>query len=163
MPSISRTSYTKSHLYVSTQLHSIIQSWLQDYFLQIILTATDFNIKTQNFTIYALVTMVTSSFFCLPTYQVASWSVQPFGHKTWAKNWGDCDPFLGELGLYLTESRLGRGLPPYQVGSWSIQPVGHTRRAENSGAVSPFFEAELGPHLTQSRLGQGLHPYQVSS
>ena len=34
-------------------------------------------------------------------------------------------PFGGELGLHLTQSRLGGGLPPYQVASYSIQPFGH--------------------------------------
>jgi len=34
----------------------------------------------------------------LPPYQVASWSIQPFGHNTWAKNWEEgCNP-LGEGG-----------------------------------------------------------------
>jgi len=28
-----------------------------------------------------------------------------------------CAPFRGELGPYLTQCRLGRGLPPYQVAS----------------------------------------------
>ena len=32
------------------------------------------------------------------------------------KKWGGCAP-LGELGLHLTQCRLGRGLPPYQVAS----------------------------------------------
>jgi len=32
---------------------------------------------------------------------------------------------VGELGLHLTQCRLGRGLPPYQMASWSIQLFGH--------------------------------------
>ena len=34
---------------------------------------------------------------------------------------------LGELGPYLTQCCLGRGLPPYQVASLSIQPFGHNK------------------------------------
>jgi len=32
--------------------------------------------------------------------------------------------YVGELGLYVTQCRLGRGLPPYQVASWPIQLFG---------------------------------------
>jgi len=39
----------------------------------------------------------------------------------WAEKCGAAVPlFVGDLGLQLTQCRLGRGLPPYQVASWSI-------------------------------------------
>jgi len=36
---------------------------------------------------------------------------------TWAENWWGTVPLIwvGELGLHLTQCRLGRDLPPYQV------------------------------------------------
>jgi len=36
-------------------------------------------------------------------------------------------PLLGEVGPYLTQCRLSRGLPSYQVACWCIQPFGHNR------------------------------------
>ena len=57
----------------------------------------------------------------LPPYQVASWSIQPFGHNRHGpKSAGAAvPPFLrgGELGRHLTQCRLDRGLPLYQVAS----------------------------------------------
>ena len=63
-----------------------------------------------------------------PTYQVASWSIMPFGYIRHGPKSG-CGllcPFLwGELGPHLTQYGLGQGLSPYQVASWSIRPFGH--------------------------------------
>ena len=66
---------------------------------------------------------------CLPPYQVASWSIQPFGHNRHGPKIAVCAGLFfwgGELGSHLTLCGLGRGLPPYQVASWSIQPFGYT-------------------------------------
>jgi len=52
----------------------------------------------------------------LPPYQVAPWSVQPFGHNRHG---------TGELGPHLTQCGRDRGLPPCQVSFWSIQPFAH--------------------------------------
>jgi len=41
-------------------------------------------------------------------YQAASSSIQPFGHKTWAKT-GNWAPFRAELRPHLTQRRLGGG------------------------------------------------------
>jgi len=68
----------------------------------------------------------------LPLYQVASWSIQPFGHNRHGPKsaerllWGRWVP----MGHHLTRRQcgLGRGLPLYQVASWSIQPFGHKCR-----------------------------------
>ena len=48
-------------------------------------------------------------------YQVASSSIQPFGHNRHGPKTGGCAPFMGGLRPHLTQRRLGRGLPPYQV------------------------------------------------
>ena len=63
----------------------------------------------------------------LPPYQVASWSIQPFGHNRHGLKIGVCALFwgAGELGPYLTQCARGQGLPPCQVSSWSVQPFGH--------------------------------------
>ena len=46
---------------------------------------------------------------------------------------------VGELGLHLTQCRLGRSLLPYQVASRSIQPFRHNRHGSKSGRVlCPF-------------------------
>jgi len=52
-------------------------------------------------------------------YQVASSSIQPFGHNGHGPKigWGLCPFFWGEQGPHRTQSRLGRGLLPYQVAS----------------------------------------------
>jgi len=42
----------------------------------------------------------------LPPYQVASYSIQPFGHNGYGPKIGGCAPFLGELGPHLTQNRL---------------------------------------------------------
>ena len=62
----------------------------------------------------------------LPVYQVASWSIQPFGHKRHGLKLGACAPIgRGELGPHLAQCRRGRGVPPCQVSSWSIQMFDH--------------------------------------
>jgi len=76
----------------------------------------------------------------LPPYQVASWSLQPFGHNTWATIRGGvlCPQCFGgeEQGSHLTQCRLGWGLSPYQVAS--IQPFGHNRHGPKIGGCDPF-------------------------
>jgi len=62
----------------------------------------------------------------LPPYQVASWSIQPFGHNRHGPKIGRGCVRLGELGPHLTQCRLGWRLPWYQVASWSIQPLDTT-------------------------------------
>jgi len=53
--------------------------------------------------------------------------------QIWVKKWGASVPLsMGELGPYLTQCCLGRGLPPYQVEPWSIQPFGQNRHGLKS-------------------------------
>jgi len=62
----------------------------------------------------------------LPLYQVASWSIQPFGHNKHGPKIGGCATFVwGELGPQLTQCGRGRGPPVCRVSLWSIQPFGH--------------------------------------
>jgi len=52
----------------------------------------------------------------LPPYQVASWSIQPFGHNRHGPKIGGCSPLReGDLGPHLTQCGRGRGLSPYHV------------------------------------------------
>jgi len=92
----------------------------------------------------------------LPLYQVASWSIQSFGHNTWAKKWegapvlplfwgGSCIPIWQDIAW-----------APYEVASWSIQPFGHKRRGPEIGdfwgpSSLPFFwEGARSPSNTVS-------------
>ena len=52
---------------------------------------------------------------CTRAQQLLRWG--PFGHnRRGPKSGGASVPLsVGELGLHLTQCRLGRGLPPYQV------------------------------------------------
>ena len=72
----------------------------------------------------------------LPSYHVASWSIQPFATKDMGRKVGAAVPLSGRLGPHLTQCGLGRGLPPYQMASWSIQPFGqiHQRRIQTDSS-----------------------------
>ena len=62
----------------------------------------------------------------LPSYQVASWSIEPFGHNRYGPKIEVCAPLReGDLGPHLTECGQGRGLPARQVSSWFVQSFGH--------------------------------------
>jgi len=60
----------------------------------------------------------------LPSYQVAPWSIQPFGHNKHVpkSGGGAVRLFMAELGPHLAQCGLGQGLLPYQVESSYIQP-----------------------------------------
>jgi len=95
----------------------------------------------------------------LPQYQVAPWSMQPFGHNTWAKTGGCCAPFGGERSSHLTQCRLGRGLD-YLPTKWNLNPSSHLSTTDMDwklglfpffwwgGAWSPFKTMWLGPRPT---------------
>jgi len=64
-------------------------------------------------------------------YQVASSSIQPFGHNRHGPKigWGwVCCFFSGGSWVPIEHSHLGRGLHPYQVTSWWHQPFGHNNK-----------------------------------
>jgi len=96
----------------------------------------------------------------LPTYQVASWSTQPFGHNRHGPK------KIGE-GCCAPSNTKSPGLRPSSIPSdilihaaiW-LQQIW----AQNSGGgCAPLGERQLGPHLTQCGQGQGLPAYQVAS
>jgi len=99
----------------------------------------------------------------LPPYQVASWSIQPFGHNRHGPKigWGLCPFFWGKLGPHTKSPGLRP--TPYQVESYSIQPFGHNGDGPKIGGCASLGEGELGSYLTQCRLGSRLPPYQVVS
>jgi len=97
----------------------------------------------------------------LPPYQVASYSIQPFGHNGhWPKIGGRVPLGEGELGPHLTQCRVRRGLPPYQVASWSMQQFGHNRRGPIIGGYAPFWGGAGSPSNTKLR---GLRPTSIPS
>jgi len=95
----------------------------------------------------------------LPSYQVTSSSVQPFGHNRHKPKFKRGAVSLGvELGPHLIQCCHSRGRPSYQVASWSIQPFSHNKHEPKIGRLCPplFYWGELGPHLAQCGLGQGI-------
>jgi len=78
-------------------------------------------------------------------YQVASSSMQPFGHSRHGPKTGGCAPFRGELGPYLTQRSLGRGLPLYK---WHLDPSSRLTTVDMGRKLGeglcPFW-GDLGP------------------
>ena len=76
-------------------------------------------------------------------YQMASSSIQPFGHSRHGPKAGGLCPFQGGAGSLSNTTSPGpkpSSLPPYQVASWSIQPFGHSRHGPKIGwRLSHFF------------------------
>ena len=82
----------------------------------------------------------------LPSYQVASWSTQPFGYNRHGPKIEGCAP-LGELGPHNT-MWPGRGilcLSPCQVSSWSTQPFSHNTPTSQTGQTARIDRKENGP------------------
>jgi len=98
-------------------------------------------------------------------YQVASSSIQPFGHNRREPKIGGCAPFRGELQPHLTQRHLGRGLPPYQVASWSTIRLATIKIGQKLGALALFWfwGGSRVPHLAQCGLDQAPPSCQVSS
>ena len=69
----------------------------------------------------------------LPPYQVASWSIQLFGHNRHGRKLGAVPLGGGEMSPHLTQCGQGRGLPASQVSSWSVQPFGHNTSTSQIG------------------------------
>jgi len=104
----------------------------------------------------------------LPPYQVASWSIQPFGHNWHGPKIGDCAP-LGE-GSWVASNTMWPGPRPISMPSFIlIHPAVRPQQTctENWGCCAPFFWGggrKLGPYLTtQCGLGRGLPPYHMAS
>jgi len=87
-------------------------------------------------------------------YQVASSSIQQFGHNGHEPKtgFGAVPFFLRELGPHRSQSPWAK---PYLHTKWHLSPSSRLPQqtlAENWG-LCPFRGGELGPHLTQRRLG----------
>jgi len=83
-------------------------------------------------------------------YQVASWSIWQFGHKTWAKKVGGLmSPLFGVMGPHLTQCRLG------QVAFWSNQPFGQNRHGPKIWGV--------GARCSSKTMWPGPRPTSTSS
>jgi len=98
----------------------------------------------------------------LHLYQVAFWSIEPFGHNRHVPKIGVglCPFGEGELGPHLRQCGLARCLPPCQVASWSIQPFRHNRHDPKIGRCAPLGEGELpSQHVTPAhrRASAGWH------
>ena len=59
----------------------------------------------------------------------------------------------GELGPYVTEYGLGRGLPSYQVTSRSIPPFGNNRHGPKIGGLCPLLGMGAGSPSNTMSLG----------
>jgi len=68
----------------------------------------------------------------LPPYQVASSSIQPFGHNRRGPKIGVCAPLGEELGPHLIQCGQGRCLLSCPVTSRSILPFGHNTPTSDS-------------------------------
>ena len=83
---------------------------------------------------------------------MASWSMQPFGHNTWAKIGGAVPPLLffggGERGPHLTQCRLAE---VYLCTKWQFNLSSHLATTDigRKLGLCPFWGGELGPHVTQ--------------
>ena len=101
----------------------------------------------------------------LALYQVASWSIQPFGHnKHGPKICGGSAPFLGRGAGSLSNTVAWD--EAYLDTKWHLDPSLHlaaTDIGRKLGGSAPLGEGELGPHLTQCGQGWGLPACQVSS
>ena len=98
-------------------------------------------------------------------YQVASSSIQPFGHNRHGAKigWGLC-PFLE--GWAGSRSNTVAWAEAYFHTQQHLGPSSRlvtTDIGRKLGGCAPLGEEELGPHLTQCRLSWGLPPYQVVS
>jgi len=104
----------------------------------------------------------------LPPYQVASWSIQPFGHNRHGpKSGGCCAPLLGR-GAGSPSNTMSPGPRPTSLLSGIfihplIQPFGHNTHWPKTGSCAPLGEGQLGPHLKQCGQGRGLPARQVLS
>jgi len=82
----------------------------------------------------------------IPPYQVASWSIQAFGHNRYGPKIGGSLFWGGELGPHLTQCRLGWGLPPYKMATTDMGwKLGAPPRFGGEGAGSPSNTMWPGP------------------
>ena len=98
-------------------------------------------------------------------YQVASSSIQLFGHNRHESKTGGCATFTGEGSCDPIWHNVAWA-EVYLRTKWHLDPSSRLATidmGQKLGGAVPFFVGKLGPIRTQSRLGRGLPPYQVSS
>jgi len=100
----------------------------------------------------------------IPPYQVASRSIQPFGHNRHGLKIGGM-PLFGESWVPIKHNMSPGPRPTFVPSGILIHPVVwlHRHRPKIAGCCSHFFLGRLGLHLTQYGLGRGLLPCQVAS
>ena len=106
----------------------------------------------------------------LPSYQVASWYIQAFGHNTHGRRkvGGGCCALFSVRGAGSPSNTMSLGPRPTSLPSGIlIYPAVWPQQtwAENWGGSAPLGKESwvLGPHLTQCGQGRVLPPCQVSS
>jgi len=96
-------------------------------------------------------------------YQVASSSIQPFGHNRHGPKIGELCPFRGR-GAESQSNTMSHRLRSISVSSGILQPFGHNRHGPKIGGSAPFFwGGELRPYLAQCGLYRSPPPCQVPS
>jgi len=98
----------------------------------------------------------------LPPYQVASWSMQPFGRNGYRPKIGGLCPFRGgELGPHLTQCGQGRGLPACQVSSWFVKPFGHNTPTSQSDRQDRQGSDSIGRTVLQTVAQKWMAPWKT--
>jgi len=95
-------------------------------------------------------------------YQVASSSIQPFGHNRHGPKIGCA--FFSRVAGSPSNIKSPGSMPTSIPNGILVHPAVWPQRtlAENWG-YAPLREGELSPHLTHCCVGQGLPPYEVAS
>jgi len=94
-------------------------------------------------------------------YQVASSSIQPFGHNRHGPTIGwerVCPSFWGGVAGIPSNTKSPGPSPTPILSAILVHPAVWLQwtLAENGGGLCPFRRGELGPHLTQCRIDRGL-------
>ena len=100
----------------------------------------------------------------LPPYQVASWFIQPFGHKRHRPKieWEAVPFFWDGVGSLLKAVAWAEA---YLHTKWHLSPSSHLATTDIGWKLvgcAPLGEGQLGPHQTQCRLGWALPPYRLA-
>jgi len=97
---------------------------------------------------------------CLPSYQVAFWSMQPFGHNRHGPKIRRLCPFggAGSPSNTMCPGPRPTSRPSGILIQPAVWPQVHNRHGPKIGGLYLFGEGELGPHLTQCDRGRGSMP-----
>ena len=84
----------------------------------------------------------------LPPYQVASSSIQPFGHNTWAENWGLRCHFVGRGAG--PPSNIVAWVEAYLRTKWHLNPSSRSATTEMGRKLGRLLSSFLGGDVTGS-------------